>query len=143
MESSNCLPFRSTCVHINNTAPLVEISKYLPFRSTCVHINNTTPLVESSNCLPFRSTCVHINLLVVGFMLLNLRFMCSDRVDHCLFFLFRSLHCLSVNLRLLIAPLVSSNSFPFCLFRPLYCLVQFTASDYSFSIFKLFPVLPV
>jgi hypothetical protein len=86
VESSNCLPFRSTCVHINNTAPLVERSKYLPFRSTCVHINNTTPLVESSNCLPFRSTCVHINFLVVGFMLLNLRFMCSDRVDHCLFF---------------------------------------------------------
>ena len=100
----------------------MEISNYLPFRSTCVHINNMTPLVESSNCLPFRSTCVHINFLVVGFMLLSLRFMCSDRVDHCLFFLFRSLYYLSFNLRFLITPLVSSNSSPSFLFGSLYCL---------------------
>ena len=68
----------------------------------------------SRNCLPFRSTCVHPRFLV-GFMLLDLQlYMYVWYVCRSLFVLlyvfFWSLCCLFFDIRILITPLVSSNS---------------------------------
>ena len=125
----------SVCRHHNTV-----LSSFMTYHRVCnksntTHVNNGTGPFYPSGAPKFIPVFNGVRVAQSCF------------VDHCMFFFFWSLYCLSLDLRLLITPLVSCGHCIVCpsiydFWLPLWYLLVivlsvlwFTTSDYPFDIF--------
>ena len=93
------------CFHLTLTYVL-----FITYHQGCNQSN--TPGLTSEKGTVYSSGALDFTLyiILVGFVLLNLYFSVQCLIDSCLSFFFRPFCCVSFDLRMLITPLVSSNS---------------------------------